>query len=420
MPDHFKTNDINSAVVTPLDEHMGLDIARSLGRRGIPVFGFDPDPQVAGRASKYCKLVVCPDPKNSEQNFIQFLVDWGKHQRNKPVLFPVSDKTALLCSRDRHILESYFEFVMPDHQTMNRMSSKEGLALAAVEFDIPVPKTINPRNFQDVQMVANGLDYPVILKPVESEFWHAPEIVQLLRKNALSGRVKVMVCQDAQELEQVYGSIAAYDDRMIIQELIPGPDENLAYICFYLDRQSQPLAIFAGRKLRVLPTGFGSASFVRSAYDPELVELALRLLSSVRYQGVGGIEFKKDFRDNCYKLIEFNTRFGMWDGLSVRCGVDIAYIAYQDAIRKTVKPQLIYRNDVIWVDWQRDLRAFWGYHKSGLLSLGQWLRSLEGEKMWAVFSRDDWRPGIIYSLNLLRQLWVRYTNKISLPGINRQ
>ena len=51
------------AVVTPLDEHMGLDIARSLGKRGIPVYGFDWDPKVVGAKSKYCQLVLCPDPK---------------------------------------------------------------------------------------------------------------------------------------------------------------------------------------------------------------------------------------------------------------------------------------------------------------------------------------------------------------------
>jgi hypothetical protein len=72
--------EMNSAVVTPLDEHMGLDIARSLGRRGIPVYGIDPDPEAAGRVSKYCSLIVCPDPKKSENDYLQFLVDWGKQQ----------------------------------------------------------------------------------------------------------------------------------------------------------------------------------------------------------------------------------------------------------------------------------------------------------------------------------------------------
>jgi D-aspartate ligase len=404
------------AVITPLDEHMGLDIARSLGRRGIPVYGIDLEPEAAGRTSKYCKLVVCPDPKNCEQDYVQFLADWGKTLGGKAVLYPVSDDTALLCSRERHRLLPYYEFVMPDHATMVKLGTKGGLAAAAQECHTPTPQTAVPVDSHEVEAIAAHLTYPVILKPVESASWHIPEIARLLRKHALSGRVKVVVCRDAPELMQAYQSIAAYDDRMIIQEVIPGPDENLVYISFYLNRQSKPLATFTGRKLRVLPIGFGSASYVRSFHDPELEQIALQLLSGVQYQGLGGIEFKKDARDGRYKLIEFNTRFGMWDGLGVRCGVDTPYIAYQDTLNRPVPSQRTYRENVIWVDWQRDVRAFWAYRQQGCLTLGQWLRSLRGEKMWAVYCRDDWRPGVVFSINLLRLLWARFTGRPSAAG----
>ena len=395
------------AVVTPLDEHMGLDIARSLGKRGIPVYGIDPDPDAAGGKSRYCQLVVCPDPKESEQDYLQFLVDWGKKLGSKAVLYPVSDDMALLCSRERQILQAYYEYVMPDHSTMVKLSTKGGLATAAQECDIPAPQTIILHNAREVETIAQHLTYPLILKPVERTYWHTPEIASLLRENALSGRAKVVLCHNASEFMQAYGKIATYDDRMITQEVIPGPDGNLSYVSFYLDRQSKPLAIFAGRKLRVLPIGFGSASYVRSFHDPDLERVTLQLLSGVRYQGLGGVEFKKDPRDGRYKLVEFNTRFGMWDGLGLRCGVDTPYIAYCDTLHLAVEPQLTYREDVIWVDWQRDMRAFWMYNKQGQLTLGQWLRSLRGEKMWAIYSGDDWRPGVAFSIHLLRLLWSR-------------
>jgi D-aspartate ligase len=389
------------AVVTPLDEHMGLDIARSLGRRDIPVYGIDPDPGAVGGKSRYCQLVVCPDPKESEEDYLQFLVDWGKKLGSKAVLYLVSDDMALLCSRERQILQAYYEYVMPDHPTMVKLSTKGGLAAAAQECDIPAPWTIIPHDAQEVETIAQHLTYPVILKPVESAYWHTPEIASLLRENVLSGRAKVVLCRNVSELVQAYRKIATYDERVIVQEMILGPDENLSYISFYLDRQSKCLALFAGRKLRVIPIGFGSASYVRSLRDSDLESVALRLLSGIRYQGLGGLEFKKDSRDGRYKLIEFNTRFGMWDGLGVRCGVDTPYIAYRDTLQLPVEPQLTYREGVIWVDWQRDIRAFWMYNKQGQLTLGQWLRSLHGEKMWAIYSRDDWRPGVAFSFHML-------------------
>lgn len=395
------------AVVTPLDEHMGLDIARSLGRRSIPVYGLDPDPHAVGGLSRHCRLVVCPNPATAEADYLRFLLDWGKDLGRKAVLYPVSDTTALLCSRERRSLQRYYEFVMPEHGTMTRLASKEGLAAAALEHGVPAPRTVVPGSLNDVEKAARELAFPAILKPTESAFWHRPEIASLLRENILSGRPKVIFCRDAGELGRAYRSVAAYDNRLIIQEVIPGPEKNLAYISFCLDRQTKPLAFFAGRKLRVLPIGFGSASCVRSFRDPDLEQTALRLLSGVCYQGLGGMEFKKDSRDSRYKLIEFNVRFGLWDGLGVRCGVDTPHIAYLNALSLPAGPPPPCREGVIWVDWQRDVRAFWMYRRQGRLTLARWLRSLRGEKMWAIYSRSDWRPGLAFTVRLVRNFLGR-------------
>jgi predicted ATP-grasp superfamily ATP-dependent carboligase len=72
-----------------------------------------------------------------------------------------------------------------------------------------------------------------------------------------------------------------------------------------------------------------------------------------------------------------------------------------------VEPQLTYRDNVIWVDWQRDLRAAIAYWRKGQLSFGEWLRSLQGEKMWAIYSKDDWRPGAAFTFTLVRRMWQR-------------
>jgi predicted ATP-grasp superfamily ATP-dependent carboligase len=87
--------------------------------------------------------------------------------------------------------------------------------------------------------------------------------------------------------------------------------------------------------------------------------------------------------------------------------VDLAYLAYQDALRQPVEPQLAYRDDMIWVDWQRDMRAAFDYRRKGQLSIGQWLGSLRGEKMWAIYSRDDPGPGAAFTVALLGKMWER-------------
>jgi predicted ATP-grasp superfamily ATP-dependent carboligase len=303
---------------------------------------------------------------------------------------------------------------MPDHGTISSLLTKDGLHRMADLHGIPAPQMFQVDTCMDVERIAGQLPYPVIIKPVFSPSWLKPEINAMLRTGMFGGAPKVALCNDAKSLRETYQKIAVYDSRMIIEEVIPGEDRRLVYFCFYMDRQSRPLAIFAGEKLRVLPVGFGSASYVRSFQDPKLEEVSLKLLSGSAYQGLGGIEFKRDSRDGCYKLIEFNARLGMWDSLGMRCGVDIPYIAYCDTLGQPVEPQHKYREGVLWIDFQRDLRAFLIYRKRGQLSLIAWLRSLLGEKDWAVYSPDDWEPILVGIKELLRGPWERLKNKLPM------
>jgi predicted ATP-grasp superfamily ATP-dependent carboligase len=258
-----------------------------------------------------------------------------------------------------------------------------------------------------VKAIVKRLSYPVIIKPVLSTSWLKPEIISIIRESSFGGTPKVALCRDAEQLIQTYDKIAAYDPRMVIQEIIPGEDKRLVYFCFYLDRQSKPLASFAGRKLRVFPVGFGSATYVKSFRDPELEAVSLKLLTGTRYQGLGGVEFKKDPRDEKYKIIEFNARFGMWDTLGIRCGIDLPYIAYCDALGLPFKAHHHYREEIMWIDFQRDIRAFFIYRKRGQLNLKSWLRSLKGEKDWATYSRDDWKPALVATARLFEDAWSR-------------
>jgi predicted ATP-grasp superfamily ATP-dependent carboligase len=400
------------AVVCPLDEHMGLDIARSLGKNNIQVYGIDPNPNVIGKWSKYCELVLSPDPKKNQTEFIKFMITWAQNNRFKPVLYPLSDDMVLLFSKERETLGKDFEYVMPKHELLNSLLTKEGLISAAISCDVPVPITWTPKNIEEVKSMISEIRFPVILKPIESSYWHTERIRKLLRDSIISGQTKVKLCQDVQELIDSYANISQHDSRMIIQEVITGPVTNGAYVTFYLDRHSNPLGIFTGRKMRVLPMGFGSSCFVHSCHNPDVEQLAMKLLSGVGYQGLGGLEFKLDDRDGLYKVIEFNTRYGMWDGLGIRCGINNPYIAYYDALRLPVSPQRDYREGVIWVDWQRDVRAFWMLWKRNMLSFVDWLRSFRGEKMWAIYSKDDWRPGVAFTVHIFQEFFRRVLRRI--------
>lgn len=400
------------AVVYPCDRPASLGIARSLGRRGIPVFGIDTDALAYGLASKYVKPCLYSASSDSEEYRLHFLIDLAKQIGGKAILYPVSDDIVMLCSQYRDELQKHYLYVMPDHETIRNLLTKDGLHRVAQAHGIPNPRMFQVGNHTEVEKIAKDLPYPVIIKPVFSPSWLRPEINSLLRDSALGGAPKVAFCRDSKELLEKYRMISTYDTQVIVEEVIPGEDQRLVYFCFYLDRQSRPLAIFAGEKLRVLPVGFGSATYVRSFHDPQLDDVSLKLLSETCYQGLGGIEFKRDSRDERYKLIEFNARLGMWDCLGISCGVDIPYIAYCDALGLSVEKQHKYREGILWIDFQRDLRAFFIYHRCKQLSLTMWLSSLRGKKDWAIYSSDDWKPALIALLQLFCLLWNFFMKRL--------
>jgi D-aspartate ligase len=391
------------ALVIPADRPASLGIARSLGRRGIPVYGVDSDPLAIGMVSRYLKPCPLPRSDDSEKNRLQFLLDLGKKLAEKTVLYPVSDDTVMLCSQYRDELQKYYLYVMPDHKTISSLLTKDGLHHVAQAHNIPDPQMFQVDSREDIEKISESIPFPVILKPVFSPSWLRPEIISLLRDGALSGPPKVALCRTLNELLETYRKLSAYDNRIIIQEVIPGEDNRLVYMCFYLNRESQPLALFSGEKLRVLPVGFGSATYVRSIRDSALEEIGLKLLAGTQYKGLGGIEFKKDARDNRYKLIEFNARLGMWDSFGAKCGVDIPYIAYCDASNNPIEPQHLYREGVFWIDFQRDFRTFLISRKQGRLSFRRWVKSLFVEKEWAVYARDDWKPALMAALKLFER-----------------
>jgi len=150
------------AIVTPLDDHMGIDIARSLGKRDIPVYGIDTltDHSRPGKHSKYCQFVESPPiDERSGENFIQFLVEFGKTQKKKSVLFPLSDETALLCSKYREVLFESYAFTMPPHETMENLATKDGLRSTAQKLGIPAPQTYHIGKHQSIEKIAKQIPY---------------------------------------------------------------------------------------------------------------------------------------------------------------------------------------------------------------------------------------------------------------------
>lgn len=393
---------MHPAVVIPFDYHMGLDVALCLGRRGIPVYGIDPDPRNPARVTRHARHIVCPNWAVSEDAAIEFLINFARTLGSKPVLFPVREDVLEMVSRRKASLLSSYEIALPAHDIVDSLLKKDRLRDLALQHGIPIPLTYIPRSVADVEAIATQVDYPVLLKPTERMHWAETIIGDLLRASPLDGKAKVTLCYSAGELLTKYQTIAAHDSRLLIQEVIPGPETHLTIFSSYLNRHSDMVAHHVRHKIRTVPVGYGACSSVRSCHRPQVYEIAYRFLTGIGYQGVSGIEFKLDPRDGGYKLIEVNPRFEMGTVVGAAAGLDLAAIQYYDLLGIPYPFDPNYDDDVVYMDLERDVRAFVLAHRRGALTLRGWLESLRGRRrVYAGLACDDWRPFLWMSARLI-------------------
>jgi len=115
-----KANSCEKAAALVFNCHItGLAVARSLGRRGVPVIGLDRDEKGYGLHSRYTTVAGrCPYPLDDERGFIDLLMQIGAALKQKAVLFPCLDEWVFAVARNASELREYFILPFSDIETV--------------------------------------------------------------------------------------------------------------------------------------------------------------------------------------------------------------------------------------------------------------------------------------------------------------
>lgn len=372
-----------------LDCHgTGLGVIRSLGRRGIPVIGFDQNPRQIGLFSKYCKRIICPDIQDKEEEYVNFLLALGEQLNIKGVLIPTADTDVLTISKHRGKLERYYKFPMAKLDVIEKLANKREFYKTIEKLNMPHPKTYFPSDISEVKQIGKEITHPYIVKPIFSANF------------SREFGVKVFKVNSKEELIKAYTKATSSGYEVVIQEVIPGSDRNIYGVSSYLNSKSEPIGIFIYKKIRGYPESFGTCCLVESIWEPELVKLGMQFLKNINYCGISEVEFKRDSRDNKFKFIEVNARTWWQNRLAARCGVDLSYIAYMDAIGGSVEKVISQRVGVKWLYMFDDMRSSFESMSKGEISFIEYVNSLRGEKEYAIFAWDDPVPFFVSLFNL--------------------
>jgi predicted ATP-grasp superfamily ATP-dependent carboligase len=298
------------------------------------------------------------------------------------VLIPCTDAAVLAISGAADRLRGPYRFVLPDHEVVLRLMDKVAFAEHALANDLPIPPTMVVRSRSDAVEAARRLPLPAVVKPgLKTAAWVA------------ATKAKAIPVQTAEELVATWERASAWSDVLIAQSWVPGGEDSLFSVNSYHDTTGQPRVTFVARKLRQWPVDTGTSSLGEEVRDDEVRDIALRLLGSVPYRGLGYVEIKRDAQTGRPQIIEPNIgRPTGRSAIAERGGVELVLSAYRDALGQPLPAAITQRYvGVKWIYWRHDLQSALVHARRGDLTPVGWLRSVRGPRIEAVGSRRD--PG---------------------------
>lgn len=359
---------------------MGLGVIRALGSMGIPIIAIYYDSKDMGYVSRYVKESVrAPDPEKFADQFLE-LVILTASRFDSSLVFPVSDETMELVSRNKNVLDEYCTTACTEWKITHQFINKKYTYALADAIGVPAPITIVPKSLEDVEKYGQTIEYPCLVKPTLSHYYYKKFNKKMVRVN---------------NIDQMIGAYRQASDvglEVMLQEIIPGDDAlGVNYNSYFW--KNQPLVEFTAQQVRNAPPIFGSPCVAVSKNIPEVIEPGRKILRAMGFYGYSCTEFKKDPRDGVYKLMEVNGRHNLSTLLAVECGINFPWIHYTHLVEGELPSVNDFRENVFWIDIIRDI-AYGGSYMKSKGSLFQFVHPYLGSHVFAIIDFKDLKPFI--------------------------
>jgi len=372
-----------------------LGVARSLGRRGVPVAMVDNLPR-SGWFSRHVSRRYRWTGPMSGTAFLNFLLDLPRRDGLEGwVLFPAQDENLELVARNVEALAAVYRLVTPPWDVLKWAHDKKLMHVIADGAGVAHPRTWYPTSEDDLPH-ASDIRFPAIVKPAMS-----------IDLQYAIGR-KVLQASDLDGLIEAFRRAAAIvpPELLMVQEVVTGPQHSVAAFC----DGGSVISSMTARRTRQFPIDYGlSSSFVEAIEIPGLLEPAHRLLGRLGLSGMVEVEFVEDSRDGEPKLLDVNPRPFGWHTLCIASGLDLPWMQYGHALGRPQR-RVAPRYGLRWIRLLTDVPAGIQAMRAGLTTPLQYLRTLRGKKVFSVLDLRDPLPAagdLVVALARVLHLVVR-------------
>ena len=304
------------------------------------------------------------------------------------------DAAMWLAERAQRGADARFSVSSSTVRTLEILQDKDRFGALLADSGLSHPRTFPLQRREDVARIPFAELDRIFLKPVDSQ-----------RFSLTFGYKGVWVDGEA-ELLAAWEPLHAAGHAMVAQEYIPGASSDHYFLDGFRDRHGQLCGLMARRRLRIYPPDFGNSSYCHTVPLDELAGASAdlsRLLAALDYRGIFSAEFKRDARTGQHCLLEINTRAWWYVEFAAHCGVNVAAMAYADALEQPVPHASRHYAAAGCVSFDGDLATVMRQRldlKGWLRVLSQWWRA-----HYHVLRRDDPRPGLWFARQWLRHRW---------------
>lgn len=269
-------------------------------------------------------------------------------------------------------------------------------------YDIPYPKSVSATKSSDLESVS-FLTYPLLIKPST-------------RSDLKIKVFRTLYVVDEREFDDRKDELVGLFEKgveLVISEYIPGDDTNIyAYTCFR-SHEGGILNEWIGKKLTQYPDNYGVFCSASNEAPDEVLFQGRALVEALDAYGIVEPEFKYDYRDGKYKLMETNLRSMMWHRTGSISGVKLHETQFRYA---TYKPVNVYQQErtssihfVLMLHEIPNLiarKGYWKHFKHNVWGGNQ--------RVWAVFEWRDLKPFLYGNYLLFKRVTVLCLKRLKM------
>lgn len=283
--------------------------------------------------SNILTIEYCPDFWK-EETFLEVINNYAKNSEYKKILLVSTNETYTeYISKNKEKLNKKFVYNLPSIEIIKTLTNKENFYKTYENSELTFPKTIYFDAKKD-KIESIKIQFPLVLKPANVVKYNHVDFV---------GKNKIYKINNQSELEKTINIIknSEYDDRLIIQEFIPGDDSYLFDSVVYADKNSKCKIIsFAqiGMQERT-KSMVGNAALLINGFNTfdgnvdKQINNIISFIEKIGYMGFAEIDMKYDYRDKIFKVLEINARQGRCSYYLTPLGCNLVKTMVDDVIK---------------------------------------------------------------------------------------